>query len=250
MKKLLQRYMQHWQIGLAAALSVIAIVLAVTAVTTQRDGTLDPAVEASILSSGRAALSGGAPDSAAGPVAVFIGDDYTAGAGSTAPANRWTSVVAARLGWTEVNLGFAGTGYLKGDPARGSYIESIPDVVAANPAIVIISGGRHDVGEPQAEAKLAMTAFLNELRAALPAPKIVVVSPVWDDDPRPADLTVLATDLLAAAAATSGMGYLDIGQPLVGRADLVSDGIHPNDAGHLALADATVAALTAAGITG
>lgn len=310
MKKLLRRYMQYWQIGLAAALSVIAIVLSVVALTSQRDGTLDPAVEASILASGRAggfgagdssdsagpsnpsagisdpaarpldpgagisdpalnttasttggqststgitvsgessALAGSAPGVA--PVAVFIGDGYAAGADSTAPAKRWTSLVAARLGWTEVNLGFAGTGYLTTGATRANYIGSIPDVVAANPAIVVVSGGRNDVGQPEAAEKLAITTFLNALKAAVPTARIVVLSPVWDDDPVPAGLTAIAADLQAAAA-TTGVGYLDIGQPLVSRTDLINDGTDPNDAGHAALADAAVAALAAAGIAG
>lgn len=185
------------------------------------------------------------------PAAVFIGDAYTAGVGSD--GTRWTTLVADRLGWTEVNLAHAGTGYLtsatgaKATAACGqdrcpAYGEVVPDAVAASPDVVVISGGRIDATRDVTNA--AATLFTN-LRTKAPEARVVVLSPLWDDAAAPSYLTTEAK-AVQKSAQKAGVEYVDIGQPLTGRTDLMtSDGVYPNAAGHRAIADVVAAKLAA-----
>lgn len=169
-------------------------------------------------------------------VAVFMGDSYTQGSGGRGA--RWTSDVARRMGWTEVNLGRGGTGYqtsvdngtadcgLRTCPA---YPDMISAAVAAAPAVVVVSGGRND-GSGYNPARIA--AFYEALRAALPDATIYATDPLWDDDPTPDWIVRMGGDVRDAVIAVGGI-YTDAGQPLLDHPGLIStDGVHPNPAGY------------------
>jgi lysophospholipase L1-like esterase len=208
-----------------------------------------------------AAASADAEDAAAEPpVVAFIGDSYTAGAGTTAPEKRFTTLVAHTQGWVEVNVGRGGTGYISpvdGDAAQvacgldhcASYGEMIADAAAQQPEIVVVSGGRNELGKGRsASYRDGVAKFFADLRAALPDAQILVTSPIWDDDQAPDGLDDIADAVRAGAQAVGGT-YLDIGEPLAGRREFVSaDGVHPSDDGHAAIAQAVDAALAAAGL--
>lgn len=180
------------------------------------------------------------------PRAVFIGDSYTAGAGGD--GTRWTSLVADRAGWKEINLGRGGTGYvtsLSGDMAKKgcgldycpSYGEMVGDVTAARPNIIVVAGGRNDGAKDVSGAALTL---LSDLHKSAPDARVIVVSPLYDDDAVPSWMTSQAA-AIKAATAKAGLEYFDIGQPLTGRRDLISaDGIHPNAEGYRAIADAVI----------
>lgn len=191
-------------------------------------------------------------DAATRPVAVFIGDSYAAGQGSSAETKRWTSLVAAREGWIERNLARGGTGYVATSDEAGcgltycpSYGQMVAGLAAAEPDIVMVSGGRNDIDRygDFALAEQERAAIKNVfalLRNELPHAKIYAVSPIWDDDPAPKGITTQANDVHAAVVAAGGT-YLDIGQPLADRRDFLSqDGVHPNDRGYDAIANAVV----------
>jgi len=72
---------------------------------------------------------------------------------------------------------------------------------------------------------------------------IFVMAPWFDDDPPPPAAGEF-TQAVQAAALENQLVYLDSGQPLFDRADLISpDGVHPNAAGYQALAAAVTAVL-------
>lgn len=186
--------------------------------------------------------------------AAFMGDSYTAGAGSSVWANSFTNLVANSQGWNEKNFGRGGTGYtgsVSGAVAKiacgltycPSYEEMIVTVAAKKPAIVFVSGGRNQASEDQLQLARGITKFYSDLRAALPNVKIFATSPVWDSSATPASLQLMASAVKEATEAVGGV-YLDIGQPLHGHPELITaDHVHPNDAGHLAIAKAIEAAL-------
>jgi len=159
------------------------------------------------------------------PVAVFIGDSYTAPAGGGIV--MWTTLVAAKKGWLEVNLGRGGTGY-------GSYGQVIPDAVKAKPDLVMVAGGRNDGSVDS----LAIRTFYQDLRAQLPNAKIYAMSPLWDSTAAPAFIALQGHEVEAAVKAVGGT-FLDVGQPFQGRPELITnDHVHPNATGHQVLAQA------------
>jgi hypothetical protein len=129
-----------------------------------------------------------------------------------------------------------------------SYTESIPAAAAANPDIVIVNGGRNELwiaGSP--EWSQGVDEFFAELRRSLPYATIIATSPIWDDDPTPPEIETMG-EVVRQAVSTVGGRYVDIGEPLLGRPDLVADdGIHPNDAGNAAIAAAFEAAYASSG---
>lgn len=71
-----------------------------------------------------------APNSA--PVAAFIGDSFTAGAGGVSPL--WPELVSEAEGWHLVNLGYGGTGFLSSHGLTSS-VTSLVAHFACPPAV-------------------------------------------------------------------------------------------------------------------
>jgi hypothetical protein len=182
-------------------------------------------------------------------VAAFIGDSYTAGTAATVSDKRFTTLIARAQGWTEVNFGRGGTGYVLpvGDPRAAyacglkycpSYTEMIASLAEVKVDIVVVSGGRNEYARSTSEFFAGVEAFFAALRAAAPHARIVATSPIWDDDPVPPSLPQMCT-AVKWAVATVGGTYVDLGDPLLGHPEYVSeDRVHPNDAGHAAIARA------------
>jgi lysophospholipase L1-like esterase len=170
---------------------------------------------------------------AARPIVAFLGDSYTEGAGSDQNRlSRWTTIVSRDLGWAEVPFGVGGSGFVRGE-IYGSRVDA---VIESGANVVIISGGRNDTEEPIPEVRDAALAVMEKLRNGLPDAQIVVISPWWDDDAVPSALGEVA-DAMEFAATSVGGDFIDAGQPLQGRPDLLApDGVHPNNEGHAAIA--------------
>lgn len=178
----------------------------------------------------------------------------TEGKSATAPAKRWTTLVAAELGLAEVNLGHAGTGYVSagkkgscGDAACPAFTGVASEVASAKPSAIVLTGGGNDSETPAAEFDAAVTATITALEKAAPSATIYVVNPWWDLRPVPASLAA-QTAAVAAAADKADVVYLDTKQPLVNKPEfMVASGTNPNDAGHAALARAVHEAIAQSG---
>jgi lysophospholipase L1-like esterase len=111
-------------------------------------------------------------------VACFLGDSITLGNGGN---GCFPYYVCTRLGWTQVNLGVGGTGYLNtAGGASFKFRDRISTVVAANPDIVIVEGGTNDtpaLGFPLADFTTELPRFFNNLHAALPSALVYVMAP-------------------------------------------------------------------------
>lgn len=173
------------------------------------------------------------------PVAAFIGDSYTVGSGTSLSGTGFPSILGTLRDWEVANLGIAGTGYATDRdelwcPAGGclDYAGVIPQAVELEPDIVVVSGGRNDLARnTTADLEPVVAAFYTQLRGALPDARIVVTSPIWDDPPPPRPLLELS-DIVEHEASRIGATYLDLGDPLEGRPDLIApDGLHPNEEG-------------------
>lgn len=176
---------------------------------------------------------------------AVVGDSYTTGSDEGGrDANGWL----ARTGWL---LGAAGkpaetavaaeggAGY----GVRGNHGSLFADlatrVVAPDEALVVFFGSRNDdVADPNLLAGHIRDA-LGVARRSAPNARLLVIGPPWPTAPPP-EAVLRVRDILLAESVAAQAEFID---PLaegwfVGRPDLIGgDGVHPNDAGHVWLAE-------------
>ncbi|WP_161794548.1 SGNH/GDSL hydrolase family protein [Demequina globuliformis] len=176
------------------------------------------------------------------PTAVFVGDSFTEGyALSTADADeRWPSLLAQELGWEEINAGCAGAGYTRqGAVCTTTFREQLPTHIEADPDIIVLSGGLNDLASTPEHIRAAVRATYLSVRETYPDATIYAVSGVAPNATAASALTTV-NDAVAAAASEIGAVFVDIGEPLQDRPDLLAiDGFHPNAAGHHVIAELT-----------
>ncbi|SPT54006.1 Uncharacterised protein [Actinomyces bovis] len=187
------------------------------------------------------------------PTAVFLGDSVTTGWGSiTHPRNRWTSLVCEHLRWREVNLAADGLGFFcrrGGKLPGGSSSPSACDttwleaVLRCEPDLVTVSLGLNDAALLPSQLELVRQAVehdLTFLRTRLPGTPILVAPffPWLERGPRFAVVRTMVHDTATAV----GLQSTDaVSQAVNGDENqLVGDLIHPNDAGHAAIARAMI----------
>ncbi len=188
------------------------------------------------------------------PLAVFLGDSYSAGGGASSFTHRWTYLTAVKRGWLEDDMARGGTGYTKTSNSSGCGLTYCPsmqemavEAVATLPSVVIVCGGRNDLTMYHQNPALERQAIADTfaiLRNGLPNATIVALTPMWDDTtPTPSFLEMDAW--IQDAAAANGAVFVGGAETwLVGHPEwMFSDHIHPNDAGHLALANRLLAVL-------
>lgn len=189
------------------------------------------------------------PEPTPAPLAVFLGDSYTVGEAAGDPAAGFAPLVAEAMDWRADVLGESGTGYLSaGSPAND--FQAYPARAASLPEdanVVIISGGVNDASlhaaDPDAFAD-AVQQTLAAARASAPDARLVVVGPFWPFDPTDSNVRVM-NQVVATAAQSSGAEFIDpLGENWMAGVELAADGLHPTAAGHAALAELLVAALS------
>lgn len=184
------------------------------------------------------------------PVALFIGDSYSEGEWAKPLSDGFTFLVANYFGWQGENFSARATGYLRGDGAnsypkihactsRGcpDYLQQLNQAKAAGvkPNIIIVSGGRNDALSPKLQA--SVEGFYKTLRETYPNAEIFATSPIWFGGPVPSRLRHIK-EYVAEASVAAGATFIDLGEPLLGHPELMSlDKVHPNSAGHAALAE-------------
>lgn len=172
------------------------------------------------------------------PVVAFLGDSYSKGIGASTNGKRWTTLVSAAMGWSELNLAEGGSGYTTTYLGQKTdYSIKLDVITAAQPDIVVVSGGRNDyeAGAASITGAVALSLF-EAIKAVAPNTQVIVTNPIWDSTEPPADFATLI-DGVEAAASNAGTLYLDIGEPLADHPEWIDpDGLHPNDAGHWAIA--------------
>jgi lysophospholipase L1-like esterase len=180
---------------------------------------------------------------------LAYGDSITEGWGASTPGRTWLATAARRLDLEAVNFGYAGSG-------RGELVVAEAMAGAAADVITVAFGtncwGMIAFSEELLEA--TVRAFVASVRAGHPHTPIVAVSPIVrpDAETTPNRLGATLTQLRAAyERAVLGLGAADAritlvsGREIVGAGQL-ADGIHPDDAGHAALAAVVGNAVSAA----
>jgi len=188
------------------------------------------------------------PTAVAHPTVVTIGDSIMKGHGLTA-AQAWPSLMAEQNGWRLDNLACDGAGFLAvGDDSDcgETFAGLVAKAVALHPRTIIIEGSSNDFGENDDDLLPETVSQLAQLRAALPDTQIIGLSTIWGDTAVPAQLDDVNRQVRTAVQDVGGV-YLQIGQPLSGRPELMqSDDIHPAAAGQLAIYAAVQTAFDAA----
>jgi len=193
-----------------------------------------------------------APTVAPKPMAVFLGDSYTQGTGSSAVTKRWAALVSAKMGWAEDNLGRGGTGYVATSDINGCGLSFCPNIpamvdsaVAEKPSIVVVAGGQNDfttfINDP-AKVKAAISLTFRTLREKLPDATIIAVGP---STPWGVGGPAVGLDqAVQAAAGDVKAKYVSLIEPnVIDPSMVIADKAHVNDAGHAAIAERVIAAL-------
>lgn len=165
------------------------------------------------------------------PNSLFLGDSYTAGSLNTV---KWPAVVAGQMKWNYVNAAVGGAGYSN---SAGNNLAAQIDAMEVVPDIVVVTGSRNDVYNPEA-VKDAATDLYAKLKVAAPEARVVVIGPIWDST-EPSSGAVAANEATKEAATEAGLPFVDaLSENWLGVPALIQgDGVHPNDAGQQKLAE-------------
>lgn len=188
------------------------------------------------------------------PTAVFLGDAVTTGwQALTHPRNRWSSLVCEHLRWREVNLAVDGLGFFArrgghlpgGDRAPSCRDTSWLEVaLRAQPDVVTVCLGVNDAAFLPSQHELVREAIehdLTFLRGRLPSRCAVVVAPYFPALGVGPRFGVIRRHVHETATHLGLVSTDAMTQAIDGDEDkLALDGIHPNDAGHAAIARAMI----------
>jgi lysophospholipase L1-like esterase len=169
---------------------------------------------------------------------IAYGDSIVEGWIASSPSGCWVARVGRRRGLDAVNMGYAGAA--RGEIASAEHIASVPAQV-----ISLTHGTNCWSMTPYSTDMMRSTteAFLRIVRAGHPGVPFVVASPLIrpDAEDRPNKLGATLGDLrVAMEEAVRAVGD-DRTTLIRGRdvlpAEMLGDGVHPNDAGHGLLAE-------------
>ncbi|OOB90507.1 SGNH/GDSL hydrolase family protein [Rathayibacter sp. VKM Ac-2630] len=182
----------------------------------------------------------------AGARVTFVGDSIVRGYGLDG-TDAWPLLVGDAFGWTVANLGCDGGGFVRPGSCGSPIGDRAEEIAATDPDAVIVLASSNDLGSPVDEVVAAIPPAVRAIAAAVPSARLIAVDSVWGPDPRPADLAAYDRALVDAVAAAGG-GALEYPDPLRADGLLAEDGIHPTQAGQLALAEAFALAAEKAGL--
>lgn len=188
------------------------------------------------------------------PMVVFFGDSLTAGLHASAADRTYRALVAERLtGTRDAGRSMAVIQHPLGmlDDAQAR----LPMVLAARPTLVIVQLGHHEIWGDDTQRALFERRYADILdRLLAGGAEVIPTTLAWlgypPDSPEYTNALRL-NSVIRRLAAERDLVVADLWTPTDGRADFISgaddpsfvypytgDGLHPNDAGHRALADA------------
>lgn len=161
----------------------------------------------------------------AGKSVIAFGDSLVEGIGAT-PGHDFVSVLSERLGVSIINAG------LRGDTTSSALSRLNQDVLARNPRVVIVLLGGNDFLRriPKAETFENLETIVARIRQSGSSVVLVGVSVGFFAGKYGAEYEDLARRM------STGL-VPDILDDIIGHADLMYDGIHPNDRGYQMMAD-------------
>lgn len=205
----------------------------------------------------------------------FLGDSITEGCGTSGAGKRFSDLIAAKTGAVCRNYGIGGTRIARQFRINDKYVDEgdyCARVAQMDPDadIVVVFGGTNDFGHGDAPIGTptdrtdgtfygAMHVLCNRLLEKYPDAAVVFITPLHRcneaslrGDNKPMDIGNLKTyvDIIREVTEYYSLPVIDLYatsglQPLVPviKEKFVPDGLHPNDAGHVILADKIIAFL-------
>jgi hypothetical protein len=180
-----------------------------------------------------------APD--APPTAIFLGDSDTAGVALPVDQidSRWPTLVSQHFGWREVNAGCDGSGYTQiGPGCATTYRERVDRLLDEDPDVIVVSGGVSDLGASLGEIEAAVQGTFVTLRETFPDATIYAVGAVGTDRHSVHSVEDL-NQIVETQSAKVDAVYVDLGDPLAGRPELLAVDGSPNAQGHAVIAELT-----------
>ncbi len=160
-------------------------------------------------------------------------------------SRAWPTLLAGDNGWTLTSDACNGAGFLT--VGVNDCDEDFPEIIAGSaglsPSIVLIAGSSNDIGQGNAALQASTIHSFTRLRNQFPTARIIALNTFWGDTTPPAQVATIDAQVSAAVAQVGGT-YLDVGQPLDGRPDLMqSDDVHPTVEGQQVLEQSIFGAL-------
>ncbi|MEO8888809.1 MAG: SGNH/GDSL hydrolase family protein [Jatrophihabitantaceae bacterium] len=151
-------------------------------------------------------------------------------------------LLAGSLAIDVKNFGDSGAGYAKSGADHKRFADQVDAVGAAQPDVIVVSGGRNDVVDDLSTLTSAADDLFSELHRKLPSAILVAVAPFWGDSDQPPAIGSIAGSIKSAVESAGGQ-YLNLPDPLHGHPEFMADAADPNDAGYAAIAAALQPAL-------
>jgi lysophospholipase L1-like esterase len=179
------------------------------------------------------------------PAAIVsvIGDSYTSGSGMGGQGDHgWPALVERQLNPdhpVSILKGAEGaSGYGKPGHNGTDFAAEVPKVVKSNSRLVVVFGSRNNTEHLQ-DLPAAVDGTLAAIKVKAPTASLLVIGPAWPVGEPPPEV-LEARDIIRTEAVKAHAVWVDpiTDGWLVGHPELIGeDGIHPNDAGHVWLAE-------------
>ncbi|ARJ04530.1 hypothetical protein B5808_04290 [Cnuibacter physcomitrellae] len=163
---------------------------------------------------------------------VTIGDSIMTGNGLD-PEQAWPVLLAHHEKWDLTNLAEDGAGFLSVGDDGGVFADQVAEaeLLPDAPSLIVVSASSNDLGEDPDEIEDAAHSAFASLRAAFPDTLLVGISAIWGSDEPDEGLAPLNA-AVERAALDEGAQWIDVGEPLLGRPDLMQDDdVHPTAKG-------------------
>lgn len=161
-----------------------------------------------------------------GTAIVALGDSLTVGVGASSPEHGYIPILAKRLNINIINKG------VSGDTTADAMKRLDNDVLGEHPNIVLILLGGNDYLKqvPQEETFRNLRTIITRIQHSGATVLLVGVRGGLFHDKFDPDFQKLAKD-------TGSLFVPNILEGIIGEPALMSDDVHPNDAGYLKMAD-------------
>lgn len=208
--------------------------------------TTAPAAESSSPSTADPAPFVVGGDIPTGSRVTVVGDSIVRGFGLE-PESAWPALVGDAMGWSVTNLGCDGGGFVEPGACGAAIGDRADEIAGTDPDVIVLIASSNDLGHPSDEVAAAIPPAVEAIAEADPSARLIALDSVWGPDPRPTELDVYDAALVSAVTQAGGTA-LEYPDPLRTDGLLAEDGVHPTEAGQLALAEAFTLAAEKAGL--